>query len=201
MAALMALDGDGLLGDEGEIDDRDVGRGDADGEAVQLAGHLRDDELEGLGGSGAGRDNGESGGAGAAQVLVWRVQDDLIVGVAVDGGHDAGRDAEGVVEDLDDRREAVCGAGGVGDDVVLGGDVLVVVDAEDDGEVLVLGRGRDDDLLDGGAEVRLGLLRVGEEAGGFDDDLRADAAQSSLAGSRSAKTLIFLPSMAMKSSP
>src|SRR5580692_5471720 len=45
-----ALDGDGLLGDEGEIDYRDSGRRDTDGEAVELAGHLRDDELEGLGG-------------------------------------------------------------------------------------------------------------------------------------------------------
>ena len=77
------------------------------------------------------------------------VEDDLVVGVAVDGGHDAGGDAEGVVEDLDDGREAVGGAGGVGDDVVLGRVVLVVVDAEDDGDVLVGGRGGDDDLLDG----------------------------------------------------
>ena len=53
MAALIAVDGDGLLGDEGEVDDRDVGGGDADGEAVELAVHLGDDELEGLGGAGA----------------------------------------------------------------------------------------------------------------------------------------------------
>jgi len=52
------------------------------------------------------------------------VEDDLVVGVAVDGGHDAGGDAEGVVENLDDRREAVGGAARVRDDLVLGGVVL-----------------------------------------------------------------------------
>ena len=116
----------------------------------------------------------ESGGAGAAEVLVRRVEDDLVIGVAVDRGHDAGGDAEGVVEDLDDGCEAVGGAARVGDDVVFGGVVLIVVDAEDDGDVLIGGRGGDDDLLDGAAEVGFGFFRVGEEAGGFDDDLGAD---------------------------
>ena len=182
MAALMASTDDRLFGDEGEVDDRDVGGGDADGEAVELAGHLGDDELEGLGGAGAGGNHREGGGAGAAEVLVRRVEDDLIVGVAVDGGHDAGLDAEGVVEHLDDRGEAVGGAAGVGDDVVRGGVVLVRVDAEDEGDVLVGGGGGDDDLLDGGAEVGLGLGGVGEEAGGLDDDLGADGGPVELGG-------------------
>ena len=177
-----ALDVDGLLGDEGEIDDRDVGGGDTHGEAVELAVHLGDDEPEGLGGAGGARNHGESSGTGAAEVLVGGVEDDLIVGVAVDRGHDAVDDAEGVVEDLDDGREAVGGAGGVGDDVVLGRVVLGVVDAEDEGEVLVGGRGGDDDLLDGGAKVGLGLLGVGEEAGGLHDDLGAYGGPVELGG-------------------
>ena len=37
----------GFLADEGEVDDGDVGGGDTDGEAVELAGGLRDDQLEG----------------------------------------------------------------------------------------------------------------------------------------------------------
>ncbi|MCU1252514.1 MAG: glyceraldehyde-3-phosphate dehydrogenase [Edaphobacter sp.] len=101
------------------------------------------------------------------------VEDDLVVGVAVNGGHDAGGDAEGVVENLDNGSEAVGGAARVGDDVVLGRVVLIFVDAEDDGDVLVARGGGDDDLLDARAEVGFCLLRVGEEAGGFDDDLRA----------------------------
>src|SRR6185437_4492905 len=124
----------------------------------------------------------QGSGAGAAQILVRRVEDDLVIGVAVDRGHDAAGDAEGIVEDLDDRCEAVGGAGGIGDDVVLRRVVLVVIDAEDDGDVLVAGRGRDDHLFDGRAEVGLGLGGVGEEAGRFDNDLGAYAGPVELGG-------------------
>ena len=88
------LDVGRLLADEGEVDDGDVGRWDADGEAVELAGGLRNDQLEGLGGAGGAGNHVEGGGAGAAQVLVREVEDDLVVGVAVNGGHDAADDAE-----------------------------------------------------------------------------------------------------------
>ncbi len=173
-AAFTALASVGLLADEGEVDDGDVGGWDADGEAVELAGGLRNDQLEGLGGAGGAGNHVEGGGAGAAQVLVREVEDDLVVGVAVDGGHDAADDAAVRKDDLDDGRQAVGGAAGVGDDVVLGRIVLVLVDAEHEGDVFVGGRSGDDDLLHGRAEVGLGLGAVGEVAGGLDDDLRAD---------------------------
>ena len=60
----------GLLADEGEVDDGDVGCWDADGEAVELAGGLRNDELEGLGCAGGAGNHVEGGGAGATEVLV-----------------------------------------------------------------------------------------------------------------------------------
>jgi hypothetical protein len=53
--------------------------------------------------------------------------------------------------------------------VVVVGVVGVVVDAQDQRHVLVLGRRRDQHLLDRAAQVGLGLLGVGEEAGGLDD--------------------------------
>ncbi|GMA85014.1 hypothetical protein GCM10025868_02640 [Angustibacter aerolatus] len=52
--------------------------------------------------------------------------------------------------------------------------VLVVVDAQHHGEVLVGGRRGDDDLLGTAVDVRLRLLRVGEEAGRLDDDVDAE---------------------------
>jgi hypothetical protein len=66
------------------------------------------------------------------------------------------------------RREAVGGAARVGDDVVLGGVVLLVVDAHDDGDVLTLGRCRDDHLLGARGQVPLGLLGLREKAGRLD---------------------------------
>ena len=64
-------------------------------------------------------------------------------GVGVDGGHQAGLDADAFLEQhMHQRGEAVGGAGGVGDDEVLGGIVFVVVDAHDEGFHFALGRAR-----------------------------------------------------------
>ena len=91
-------------------------------------------------------------GAPALPVLLARAVDGLLGGgVGVDGGHEAFLEAEAFLEQhMDERRQAVGGAGGVGNDVVLGRIVLVVVHAHHDRDVLVLGRGGDDDLLGAG---------------------------------------------------
>src|SRR6266542_4331332 len=57
---------------------------------------------------------------------------------------------------------------------MLGGVVLPVVHAHHDRDVLALGGGADDDLLGTGLEMLLGLFALGEQAGGFDDDFRAE---------------------------
>ena len=72
------------------------------------------------------------------------------------------------------RRQAVGGAGSVGNDVVLGGVVEFVVDAQHDGDVFVLGGRRNDDFLHRALNVLLGIVRVGELAGRFDDYLRSE---------------------------
>ena len=73
------------------------------------------------------------------------------------------------------------------------GVVLVEVDAEDDRDVLALGRRGDDDLLRAAGEVLGGVLAVGEEAGRLDDDVDAEVApRAGRPGSRSARTLQLL---------
>jgi hypothetical protein len=112
----------------------------------------------------------------------------------VDGGHQTFGDAEAFLEQhVDDGSEAVRGAARVGDDVVLGGVVLVVVHAHDDGDVFALGRGGDDDLLGAGGDVALGLFGVGEQTGGLDDDIDAEAFQGSSAGVLALTTRISWP--------
>ncbi len=143
---------------------------------------LRDDQLEGLGGAGGAGNHAEGSGAGTAQVLVREVEDDLVVGVAVDGGHDAADDAAMREQNLDDRGEAVGGAARVRDDVVLRRVVLVFVDAENEGDVFVGGGSGDDDLFYGRAQVSLGLGGIGKVAGGLDDDLRAYVGPGQLGG-------------------
>jgi hypothetical protein len=50
---------------------------------------------------------------------VHRIQRRLVAGVGVDRGHHAFFDADGIVEDLGDRRQAVGGAGRIGDDQII----------------------------------------------------------------------------------
>src|SRR5690606_13328019 len=111
--------------------------------------------------------------AAAAPVLVGRTVDGLLGGGGgVHGGHQAALDAPLVVQHLGQRRQAVGGAGGVGDDrLALVG---LVVDAEDEHRRVVLGRRRQDHLLRAGVEVLLRAGLVQEQAGGLDDDVGAD---------------------------
>ena len=190
----------GLVEHRDQVHHRNVRRGNAHGVAVQLALQLRHHQADGLGGAGGGGDHVERGGAGAAQVLVREVEHVLVVGVAVDRGHRSLLDAELVVQHLHHRRQAVGGAGGVGNDVVLGRIVHVVVHAQHDGDVFVLRRRGDDDLFHRAAQVLAGVLGVGEPAGGFDHDLRAHRIPVELAPDPcSANTLIFLPPIVMES--
>jgi hypothetical protein len=64
---------------------------------------------------------------------------------------------------------------------VLGRVVQVLVHADDDGDVLVLGRRRDDHLLRPGLHVYLGLLGVGEDTGRLDHHVRAQVTPGQLA--------------------
>src|SRR5690606_15666589 len=58
-----AVDGDVLLGLEGEVDDGDVGGGHAHGDAIDSALELGEHERGCASGAGGGRDDGECGGA------------------------------------------------------------------------------------------------------------------------------------------
>src|SRR5206468_2547879 len=78
--------------------------------------------------------------------------------------------------------ETVGGATGVGNHVVLRRIVLFLVHAQHEGNVFV-GRGSgDDDFFNGLAEVNLGYVCIGEAAGGFNHDLRADGGPGKLGG-------------------
>jgi hypothetical protein len=66
---------------------------------------------------------------------------------------------------MNDRRKAVGCATRIGDNVVLGGIVFVVVDPHHDRNVLAFRRGRNNHLFCPGFKMALGLRAVGKEAG------------------------------------
>ena len=93
----------------------------------------------------------------------------------MDGRHEALLDAELLVDDLDEGREAVGGARRARDDLHRLRVVVVGVDADNDGRgVRVLRRGRDDDLLRAGRDVREARLGRGEGTGRLADVVDAD---------------------------
>ena len=124
----------------------------------------------------------QRGGAGATQVAVRTVEQVLVRGVGVDRGHQALDDAELVGQRLGHAGQAVRRARRVGDDVLGGRVVVLVVDTHDEGAVLVGGRGRDDDLLGATVDVGVRLGGVGEEAGRLDDDVGAHVAPGDVGG-------------------
>src|SRR5258707_7949979 len=77
------------LGDEFEVDDRDIRCRHADCDAVELAGKLRQHEPHGPCRAGGGRDHVDRGGARPVEVLVHLVERGLVIGVGMHRGHEA----------------------------------------------------------------------------------------------------------------
>ena len=90
------------------------------------------------------------------------VQDTLVVGVSMDGGHQPFFHAEGFVEHHDHGGNAVSGARGIGYNAMLLGVVVAFIDPQDDGHVLPLRRSGDDHLLGPALQVGGSLCCIGE---------------------------------------
>ena len=181
-----------LLRDDLEVDHRDVRRRHADGDAVELALELRQHQADRLGCAGRGRDHRQRGRARAIEILVHGVERRLVAGVGMDRGHEAGFDADRVVEHLGDRRQAVGGARGVGDDLVVLGQ-LVVVDAEDHGEIGAVGGRRNQHALGAGGQMRRGLVLGGEDAGALQRDVDAEILPRQLRRDRAQPVTLMAP--------
>ena len=131
---------------------RHVRRRDADRGAVQLALQLRHHQPDRARRAGRGGDRRHRRGTRAMQVLVQRIDGVLVAGIGVDGDHVAALDDEVVVQHLRHRRQAVGGAGRVGDDRHLLGQDLVV-HAIDDGRVHMVARRGDQHLARAGGRA------------------------------------------------
>ena len=183
--ALLDLVVGGIAGElDGEVNDRDVSGGHAEGHASELAVEGGDNLANGLGGtSGRGNDVATSGAASTPVLatLGWAIDGELVDGHGMDGGHETLLNTPGVVENLGDGGEAVGGAGGVGDDSHAGV-VLLVVDTHDEDRGIVLGRSRDDSLLGSTLEVSTNGLLVSEDTSALSDVVSTDLAPRDLGG-------------------
>ena len=110
------------------------------------------------------------------------IKDALIVGVAVHCRHEASPNAECVHHHLRRGGEAVRGAAGVRDDVMLQRIIAIVIDAENDRHVLVLCWRANDHLLCAGGTMRHSLRCIREDASGFNNDVHAHRSPWKLGG-------------------
>lgn len=168
--SLDLLVGGGLLEADGKIDNRDVGGGDAESHAGELAVKLGDDLADSLGGASAAGDDVLGRSAATTPVLGGGTINGLLGGsVGVDGGHETLDDAVVVVDNLGEGSQAVGGARGVGDD---GGLAIVGLLVDTHHVHGGIGRGgRDDDALGATLEMGAGLLGGGEHTGRLNDVL------------------------------
>lgn len=151
---------------QGQVHQRYVDHRYPYGHAGQFACQFRQHQAHRFSGAGLARNHVLGRRARAVRVGVVDVGQILVVGVGVNGGHQAAFDAQLAVQHLGHGRQAVGGAGGVGDDLVRLAQ-QVVVDAIDHGGIGAFGRGRDDHFAGAGADMRGRLGSVGEQAGAF----------------------------------
>ena len=111
-----------------------------------------------------------------------KVEDLLVVGVAMNGVHVAALNTKVLEQHLGNRSQAVRSARSVGNDVVRFLVVIAVVHAHDDGDVFALGRARDDDLLGTSVDMPGSKFARLEDAGGFNNDVDAELAPGQVLG-------------------
>ena len=100
------------------------------------------------------------------------VEDFLVVGVGVDGGHQPTLDPHQIVHDHRNRGKAIGGAGRIRHDHMIAAELLVV-DAVDDGQIDALAGCGNQHPPGAGFDMGAGLGSVGEEAGAFQRDINA----------------------------
>lgn len=154
--------GRSLLETDDEVDDGHVARRNTERHTGEFTIQAGNDLADGLGRTSGRRNNVSSSTTPTAPVLCGRAVDGLLGGGrGVHGRHQTFDDAEPIVDDLGERRKAVCRARGVGDDVDIRG-IFFFIDAQN--KHGCIGRGStDDDLLCAALDVCRGLFFCGED--------------------------------------
>ncbi len=159
-----------------QVGDRPGGHGHAERRAVEATLHGLHHQAGGAGRTGGRRGDVDGGTTGTAQVAVRTVDELLVAGVGVDRGHQTLLDAERVVEHLHHRHEAVGGARGVRDHLVGRRVRSRCGSRRRRTWRRRRGRGGHDHERSTRVEVGGGLVTIGEEPGGLDDQVDAEIA-------------------------
>ncbi|KAF5043916.1 hypothetical protein DSECCO2_497260 [anaerobic digester metagenome] len=102
-----------------------------------------------------------------------QIEDALVVGVAMDGGHEAIHDAEFILQHFGHGSKAIRSAGSIGNDGVLCLQGVVINAHHDGGIHFILGRSGENNLLSSGLKVLGSLFFGSKNPRGFDHKFHA----------------------------
>ena len=156
-----------LVKSDSEIDDRDVGGGNAEGHAGKLTVELRDDFTDSLGGTSGSGDNVGTSGTSSSPVLSSlgrSIDSELVHGDSMDSSHKSFSNSPVVVENLSYRGKAVSGARSVRDNVHAAL-VLLVVNSHDEHRGGITGGARNNSFLGSSIQVKSSSVGLGENTG------------------------------------
>ena len=105
----------------------------------------------------------------------------LVAGIGMNGGHHTPFNADGLMQDFGERREAIGGAGGIRHNQMVFGQ-LVVIDAEHNRQIRAVRRCRHQDALGTCRKMQRGFFFRGENAGAFHGDINAELFMRQLGG-------------------
>ena len=155
---------------------------------IELALQLRINQRDSGGAAGRRRLERQHGGAGAPQILVRGIDDDVGVSWCVDRRDLAVANADRLLHYLDDWCQAVSRARRSCQQAMARGIVQAVIHADDHIEcALIFHRRRDDDALHAAIEIGLQLLGLEELARAFQHDLASKITPRHLTGSSSSR--------------
>mmetsp|Transcript_27690 Transcript_27690/g.67390 ORF Transcript_27690/g.67390 Transcript_27690/m.67390 type:complete len:357 (-) Transcript_27690:112-1182(-) len=164
-----------LFGTDSQVDQGNVRGGDADSHTGQLAVEFRDDLTDSLGSSSTGRDKVVQGTTSSTPVLSslgGSVDNQLVGGSSVDGGHKTLDNAKLVMNDLGHGSKTVGSTGSVGKNFSSG--VGSVVDSHHI-HGGVRRRSRDDDPLCSSLDVKTSLGDILKDTSGLANSLSTDS--------------------------
>ena len=186
--------GGGLDQTASQINDGDINGGHTESHTGELADKRWDDLGDGLGSTCGGRNDVSRGGTSSTPVFAGRgVNNSLGGGHGVDGGHEGFLNFEFIVDSLDHGCKTVGGTGRTRDEV-LTSIVLFCVDTHDNGQGVILGRRRVDDLLGTSINDGLSLLLGEEDTGGFADVVSVEGTPTDFLRVTASGSLDFLSS-------
>ena len=154
-----------------KIHNRTVRNGNPHGQTIQFALQPGQNLAHRPGRTRGCGDNVFTGSSAAPEIFVGHIGQALIVGIGMHRGDEPFFEAERIINNFGNRRQAVGGTGCIRDDAVLRFK-LIIVDTQHNGRIdFLFGRYREKDFFGAGSQMFFQGRSFAKYAGGFDDDI------------------------------